>query len=334
MTQRNVLLTFDYELFFRQSGTPERCLLEPTDVLLAQLAAAGARATFFVDAAYLMRILEEPRAAEDARRVVDQIARAVAAGHRAELQMHPHWLDAVWIGHGRWEFPTYRYYRIQALSETRSVDLVVSATEALCEAVREAQGDYTVQAYRAGGFCAQPFAFIAAGMQAAGLTIDSSVAAGTVANTKTHYFDYRTVPDGPCWRFDDDPLVPVADGRLTEIPVSCIRVGPWTRTRRRLEMLADPHAFHGLGDGTYMPGYDTLLGKILPSNTLLALESTSPALLRSLLSRADSTVTMIGHPKSLARVSMDSIRALAEDGVRFMLPAELVAETDAAMGRD
>lgn len=328
MSQRSVLLTFDYELFFRRSGTPDRCLLEPTDALLAQLAAVNARATFFVDGAYLMRILDEPRAAEDAHRVVDQLARMVDADHRVELQMHPHWIDAVWLGDGRWEFPTYRYYRIQALSLTRAVDLIVSATQALAGAVRQVAPDYAIQAYRAGGFCAQPFEHIAAGMQAAGLTIDSSVAAGTSASTRTHLFDYRNAPAGPFWRFEDDPMVPVSNGRFTEIPVSCSRVGPWTRARRRLEMIRDPGAFHGPGDGTYMPGYDTLMGKILPSNTLLALESTSPAILRTMLSRADSTVTMIGHPKALAPVSMDSIRALARDGVRFVLPSELLTGRD------
>lgn len=326
MSKRSVLLTFDYELFFGNSGTPERCLLEPTDVLLRELAAVGARGCFYVDAAYLLRITEEPRAAEDARRVSEQLARMVAGGHRVELQMHPHWVDAVWIGDGRWDFPTYRHFQLHALGMQRAVDLVVSATEALADAARTASPDYRVQAYRAGGFCAQPFDVIAAGMDAAGLTIDSSVAAGTVARTETHAFDYRTVPHSPCWRFETDPLVPDAGGRFVEIPVTSARVGPLIRLRRRSEMLKNPEAYRSFGDGVHMPGYSTLRAKLLPSNTLLALESTSPALMRSILSRAGSTVTFIGHPKSMAPVSLDAIRALAEDGVRFLLPAELAAE--------
>jgi len=252
MSKRSVLLTFDYELYFGDSGTPERCLLEPTDVLLRELAAVGARGCFYVDAAYLLRIIEEPRAAEDARRVSEQIARMVAEGHRVELQMHPHWVDAVWVGDGRWDFPTYRHFQLHSLGMQRALDLVVSATEALTGAAREASPDYRVQAYRAGGFCAQPFDVILACMDAAGLTIDSSVAAGTIARTATHAFDYRAVPHSPCWRFDTDPLEPIPEGRLVEIPVTSARVGPWIRLRRRSEMLRDPAAYRSFGDGVHM----------------------------------------------------------------------------------
>lgn len=326
MSTRSVVLTFDYELYFGRSGTPARCLLEPTDALLAELDDLGAPGCFFVDAAYLLRLLEEPRAAEDARLVSEQLRRMVAGGHRIELQMHPHWVDAVWLGEGRWVFPTYRYYQLRALGHERAVDLVVSTTEAMAAVAREVDADYSVQAYRAGGFCAQPFDLIGEAMAAAGLTIDSSVAAGTVARTATHSFDYRNAPPHACWRFNSDPLTPVADGRFAEIPVSSARVGPLTRLRRRSEMLRDPESYERFGDGTHMPGYSTLLGKILPSQSLLAVESTSPDLLRSILARAADAVTLIGHPKSMSPVSLAALRALAEDGVRFMHLAELVAE--------
>ena len=242
MSIRSVVLTFDYELYFGQSGTPRRCLLEPTDALLAELDDLGAPGCFFVDAAYLLRLLEESRAAEDARLVCDQLQRMVAGGHRIELQMHPHWVDAVWLGEGRWVSPTYRYYRLRALGRERAVDLVVSTTEAMASIAREVDPHYAVQAYRAGGFCAQPFDAIGEAMDAAGLTIDSSVAAGTIAHTATHSFDYRSAPPRACWHFDTDPITPVPDGRFVEVPVSSARVGPLTRLRRRAEMLRDPES--------------------------------------------------------------------------------------------
>lgn len=326
MSARRVVLTFDYELYFGRSGTPRRCLLEPTDALLAELDDLDAPGCFFVDAAYLLRVLEEPRAVEDARLVTDQLQRVVAGGHRIELQMHPHWLDAVWLGDGRWVFPTYRYYQLRSLGRERAVDLVVATTEAMAQIAREVDPGYAVQAYRAGGFCAQPFQMIGEAMEAAGLTIDSSVAAGTVARTATHSFDYRDAPQRACWRFDTDPLTPAPGGRFAEVPVSSTRVGPLTRLRRRSEMLRNPGSYERFGDGTHMPGYSTLLGKILPSQTLLAVESTSPDLLRSILAGAADAVTLIGHPKSMSPVSLAALRALAEDGVRFMHLADLVAE--------
>lgn len=332
MSERRVVLTFDYELFFGRSGTPEHCLLEPTDLLLAELAELGAPGCFFVDAAYLLRIIHEPRAAEDARRVGDQIGRIVAAGHRVELQMHPHWVDAVWLGEGRWVFPTYRHYQLRTLGRERAIDLVVSSTEALASLASEALPGYAVQAYRAGGFCAQPFDIIGEAMDAAGLTIDSSVAAGTVARTATHSFDYRHVLDRACWRFETDPLTPAPAGRFAEVPLSSTRVGPRTRVRRRVDMLRHRAAYERFGDGAHMPGYSTLLGKILPSQTLLALESTSPDVLRSILARSADAVTLIGHPKSMSPVSLAALRSLAEDGARFLHLAELLAECDASPG--
>lgn len=327
MSARSVVLTFDYELFFGRSGTPRHCLLEPTDALLATLDELGAPGCFFVDAAYLLRLLEEPRAAEDARAVSDQLQRMVAGGHRIELQMHPHWVDAVWLGEGgRWVFPTYRHYQLHSLGRERAIDLVVSTTEAMASIARAVDQRYTVQAYRAGGFCAQPFEIIGAAMDAAGLTIDSSVAAGMVARTATHAFDYRTTPQRSCWRFETDPLTPVAGGRYAEVPVSSTRVGPLTRLRRRSQMLRDPAAYRSFGDGTHMPGYSTLLGKLLPSQTLLAVESTSPELLRSILAGAADAVTLIGHPKSMSPISLAALRSLAEDGTRFIHLGELVAE--------
>lgn len=326
MSGRRVVLTFDYELFFGRSGTPARCLLEPTDALLAELDRLGAPGCFFVDAAYLLRVLEEPRAADDARRVSDQLQRMVAGGHRIELQMHPHWVDAVWLGEGRWVFPTYRHYQLRALGRERAVDLVVSTTEAMAQIAREVDPHYAVQAYRAGGFCAQPFDIIGEAMDAAGLTIDSSVAAGTVARTATHSFDYRAAPQRACWRFETDPLTPAPGGRYAEVPVSSARVGPLTRLRRRGEMLRDPASYRSFGDGTHMPGYSTILGKILPSQTLLAVESTSPDLLRSILAHAADAVTLIGHPKSMSPVSLAALRGLAEDGARFLSLGDLVAE--------
>jgi hypothetical protein len=330
VSERRVVLTFDYELFFGRSGTPEHCLLRPTDLLLTELAELNAPGCFFVDAAYVLRLLDEPRAAEDARKVADQIRRIVAAGHRVELQMHPHWVDAVWLGEGRWVFPTYRHYQLRTLGRERAIDLVVSATEALASLAGEAVSGYAVQAYRAGGFCAQPFDLIGEAMDAAGLTVDSSVAAGTVARTATHSFDYRHAPKAACWRFETEPLAPEPNGRFAEVPLSSTRVGPLTRLRRRADMLRRPSEYKRFGDGAHMPGYRTLLGKVLPSQTLLALESTSPDVLRSILSRSAEAVTLIGHPKSISPVSLAALRALAEDGARFLHLAELLAECDMA----
>ena len=58
-TDRTVVLTFDYEIYFARSGTAERCLIAPVDQLLRELDAVGASACFFVDATHMLRMREE-----------------------------------------------------------------------------------------------------------------------------------------------------------------------------------------------------------------------------------------------------------------------------------
>lgn len=330
MNDRRIVLTFDYELYLGRSGTVGRTLIEPTDKLLKLLHSMEAPACFFVDATYMLRMREEPRAAHDAACVDEQIAQIVAEGHRVELHVHPHWRDAVWAGNGRWDFPSYRFYSLGALEQDHAVDVMVSSAEVLTTAARAAQPDYALQAFRAGGWCAQPFVGIAAGMDALGLTIDSSVAPGLAAHTATHLFDYRLAPRRPWWRFDEDPLVPTTAGRFAELPVTSTRLLPTTRMLRRISGTLRPGEYRVFGDGEFVPEYTTLLTKFLPSRSLLTLEHTPPFVLRLLLRRAGEVVTMIAHPKSMSLVSLDSLRSLSSRGVRFVLPADIVNDNGVA----
>ena len=60
MKTKNLLITFDYELFLgRRSGRPLDCMLEPTKLLLDKLKLYGAKAVFFVDCTYLCRLKEQ-----------------------------------------------------------------------------------------------------------------------------------------------------------------------------------------------------------------------------------------------------------------------------------
>ena len=58
---RNILFTFDYELFLgANSGTVEKCLLEPTNLLINLFDKFSIKnAIFFVDTSYLIRLEQE-----------------------------------------------------------------------------------------------------------------------------------------------------------------------------------------------------------------------------------------------------------------------------------
>lgn len=53
----NIFFTFDYELFLGNlSGSPERCVIRPTEALMRIAATHGVRFVFFVDSGYLARL--------------------------------------------------------------------------------------------------------------------------------------------------------------------------------------------------------------------------------------------------------------------------------------
>lgn len=327
--EQTVLLTFDYEMFFVGAATVDRCLIQPADAILKTLEAAGVKACFFVDGPMLLAMADEPRAENDLHRVLDQIGRMLSAGHRVEVHVHPQWLDAVWTD-GRWDFPVKRSLVLADLGEARAVDLIATGAQALLAAAREARPDYELQAFRAPGLCAQPFHVIKAGMTAAGLTIDSSVAPGMARHTDVHSFDYREAPRDPCWRFDDDPMQAVTGGRLAELPVTCVPIGLPDRVVKRLDRGLHPHSHDWFGDGTWQMASEPMRKKLVTTLSIVTLETTPPQVLRSMLARAGRVVTVLSHPKAMAPVSMRSLAWLTQQDVRFALPAEVVAAAEDA----
>jgi hypothetical protein len=328
-----IVLTFDYEIFFVGSSTVENCLIRPVDGLLHELDAIGARACFFVDAAHMFRMNSEPGASEDARRVNDQVARIVAAGHRVELHVHPQWLDATWQGSGSWTFPGYRSCVLGELQSDAVVDLMRSSADALTTAARSASAGYALQAFRAPGLCAQPFGSIAAGMSALGLTIDSSVAVGLVRHTDYHSIDYRGAPRDVCWRFESDPITPEPEGRFAELPITTVTVRPVAKAVRRWDRLVRPDAYQQFGDGRFMPVPPTRLwDRLRPAESLLTIESSPAAVLRDAIPRVGPLATFISHPKAMSPVSFEGLRWLGAQDVRFIVPSEAVAQCYGAPG--
>ena len=52
----NILLTFDYELFFGSKvGSVQSCMLNPTEQIMRILDQSNTKATFYVDIGYLLR---------------------------------------------------------------------------------------------------------------------------------------------------------------------------------------------------------------------------------------------------------------------------------------
>lgn len=77
----------------------------------------------------------------------------------------------------------------------------------LTKLAREVDPDYTICAFRAGGWTIQPFCILKDCFKENGIVIDSSVMHGICQDNKYSKFDFRYAPNKEIYRFLDDVCV-------------------------------------------------------------------------------------------------------------------------------
>ena len=247
-----IYLSLDYELYFGpQHGTVERCMLLPTRKLMEICARQDVKMTFFVDIGYLVRAeqfrKDHPSLETDYQAVCDQVRELVNAGHDCQLHIHPHWEDCVYQG-DKWIMNVSRYKL--ADFETEEAERIVREYKQALEALTQ----QPVTAYRAGGWCLQPFEPLAKVFQEVGLKVDSTVFKGGYNVQSPYYYDFRNCPDQTRYYFEDDLCEPKEGGSFLELPISGQRLSPlffwelfgWGRL--------NPKQHKPIGDGFPVPG--------------------------------------------------------------------------------
>ena len=119
MGRKKIILSYDYELFFGdKSGTVLKSIIQPTYKLLDAIESVGLKGSFFVDWQMLKNLKEAntERTLSDLRMIVDQIHDIIRRGHRIELHMHPHWVNAKYNGDGTWDFSDFSHYMLSTFS--------------------------------------------------------------------------------------------------------------------------------------------------------------------------------------------------------------------------
>ncbi|MBL8376632.1 MAG: hypothetical protein JNM79_02050 [Burkholderiales bacterium] len=306
------LITLDYELYFGpQSGTIERCLVEPTEALARVAARTGARFVFFVDAGFLYRLEQQaPTSAEVGRqfdRVRQQLHELVSAGHDVQLHIHPHWEDSHWDGQ-RWAMDTRRY-RLHQFSAADIAAILRNYRVALADA---AQYD-RICAYRAGGWAMQPFEPLATVLAENGVRIDSSVMPGAYLDDPLLGYDFRASPHEASWRFSADPLRPDPAGAFFEVPISSIVAPQSVKISSAVSKRLGPssHAPYGDGDTVHVSGLGKLRRLLDRSPSSVTIDGYKAVLLerayREHARRKDSTFVVIGHPKAVTPFALDCL---------------------------
>ena len=302
-----VYLTFDYELFFGKAGSVQKCILEPTERLVRICEKYGAKCVFFVDAGYLDRLRVEskrhPHLSRDRDEVLRQIQTLSNTGHDVQLHVHPHWEATTYDGHN-WHFDLSRY-RLDAFSDDAALDIFGRYISCITEATQR-----PVSAFRAGGWCIQPFAKFRAAFERFNIKVDSTVFGGGLNTTPSQWFDFTQAPDLDSWSFDSDPCRHEPGGRCLEIPIASYRLAPTFFWRFALTKLIKTNAHQSFGDGIAAANSSGQIARLLTrfSTSVVSADGYKTSFLKrayqKLKQKGHNHFVVIGHPKALSEYAL------------------------------
>ena len=302
-----IYLTLDYELFYGKSGSPQKCILEPTDRLTQICDKHGARCVFFVDAGYLEKLrfyaAQFPQLNRDREQVIAHIRQLSRAGHDIQLHVHPHWEGTVYDG-GQWIFDLSRY-RLETFSDEAALDIFERYITAITDITQK-----PVSAFRAGGWCIQPFAKFRAAFDRFNITVDSTVYAGGRNSKASEWYDFTGAPDLDCWRFQTDPCQSDANGTFIEYPIASYRLPPTFFWRLALTKVMKLKSHRSFGDGTPSSNSPGQLTRLLTtySTSVVSIDGYKSSFLMKAYKKVKRSkrnhFVVIGHPKALSEYSL------------------------------
>jgi hypothetical protein len=255
--QKQLLVTFDYELFLgNRSGHIHDCMIEPTNRLMAIMAKHKIRSVFFVDTTYLLRLKKQAenstQCAADFKTVATQLTDLVKQGHFVYPHVHPHWLDAIYDEKtNQWQLNDTAKYRFHNISDSEKAMVFNGSVKILEEILHPSFPDYKVNAYRAGGWCIQPFSDFKPYFHQNKIEYEFSVLGGIYQFTDAQYFDFSNAPHKTIYKFNDDVCVPESDGPFTQYNISSI---PLSNNKLMLNKLWLKLLYKIKGDHTFNKG--------------------------------------------------------------------------------
>ncbi|HEY0031379.1 MAG TPA: hypothetical protein VGC65_11510 [Bacteroidia bacterium] len=306
----NIYITLDYEIYFGENhGTVEKCIIYPTSELIRIAEKHNVRFSFFVDCGFILKLNEYrkqfPQLEKDYDAITAQVKYLSATGHDIQLHIHPHWEDSYYNGE-RWIINVKRY-KLADFNEVEIADIFYKYKKVLTDLVAA-----PVIAFRAGGWCLQPFSKLKESFVSNGITLDSSVFKNGFYSSEQYSYDFRNAPDKDCYKFENDPIEEAEKGSFTELPISGIRNSPLFFWRLFFLGRKDPYNHKPLGDGRAMPapGYRKKLLTQFSDNPV-SIDGYNAHLLemalKMLRNKKAENMVVIGHPKALSRYSIKKL---------------------------
>ena len=312
----NIYITLDYEIYFGEiPGTVDKCILQPTQELIRISEKYNVRFSFFVDCGFILKLkefkLKYPQLEKDYQAVVKQVRYLSETGHDIQLHIHPHWEDSFYNGE-RWVINVSRY-KLADFNESEIEDIVFRYKKILTDITGK-----TIFAYRAGGWCLQPFSKVKKAFRQNEIRLDSSVFRNGFYTSKEYDYDFRNAPDKDVYCFESDPVKEEQNGYFTELPISEIKNTPLFFWRLFLLGRLNPYMHKPLGDGRAMaaPGQRKKLLTKFTNNTV-SIDGYNAKLLtkalKRLLKKKRVHMVVIGHPKALSRFSIQMLEEFVKE---------------------
>lgn len=225
---RDILLTFDYELFLGESsGSVDACMIEPTMEIIKILDTYKLKAIFFVDTTYLLKLKEiseqYPEANNDFSKVQKQIKELVNKGHKLYLHIHPHWKDAVYHPEtNKWSCVHSEYFSFFNLSESER-ETVFAQSYTILNEMCLTNKEHRIEGFRAGGLYIQPFEIFIPHFRKYNIKYEFSVLSGFSSKGTNYGYDFSDINEKNIYQFDGDLATPVSRGSFFEFPISVIK---------------------------------------------------------------------------------------------------------------
>ncbi|MDF2435698.1 MAG: hypothetical protein K0Q95_74 [Bacteroidota bacterium] len=302
-----IYITLDYEIYFGENhGTVEKCIIYPTSELIRIGEKHNVTFVFFVDCGFILKLAEYrikyPALEKDYKLITDQVKELSEKGHDIQLHIHPHWEDSFYNGE-KWIINVNRY-KLADFSDDDILDIVKRYKKVISDITGK-----KIFAFRAGGWCLQPFSKLYSAFKKENITLDSSVFRNGFFSSPQYAYDFRNAPDKDIYKFETDVVKEDPAGTFTEVPISSVKNSPLFFWKLFLLGRKDPYMHKPLGDGRAMaaPGYRKKLLTRFTNNPVSVDGYNSHLLNRSLkrLKKANRQhMVVIGHPKALSRYSL------------------------------
>ena len=226
---KNILITFDYELYLgKRSGNADDCLIKPTNYLLNILKKCNLKAIFFVDTTYLLKLKKQAEthslAKSDWTKIIHQLETILRDAHYVFPHIHPHWIDAKYIeSSNEWDLSDSSKYRFENIPTNERSLLFLDSISLLESIIKPIVPDYKIDSYRAGGYCIQPFEVFEPLFQKHGIKNDFSVIPGLYNRSDVHRFDFRSISES-IYSFEQAIEKTQEGGIYKEYPISSVYI--------------------------------------------------------------------------------------------------------------